>query len=156
MQRRQFLQAVPATLGGASLTLSPTAFPFVQTPSRTGPICLREFEGHMAPIKGMLALEGRRLLSWAADGDLRLWNGISGEAGPRLQSHVRGVEGVCLPARGRAVSRDSLEGTLRVWNLTRGYLELRIDTGLWNLKGIQDLGGGWVLGWGGRWALPGS
>ena len=74
--------------------------------------------GHQASVHGALALADGRVLSWSADGTLRVWDLATGE-GARFTGHEDAVDGALVLADGRVLSW-SVDGTLRVWDLATG------------------------------------
>jgi WD40 repeat protein len=90
-------------------------------------MCLAVLEGHTDGVKlgggaklcgvsGALVLADGRLLSWAHDRTLRLWDSTTGECLAVLRGHSEGVNGALALADGRLLSWSHNEKTLRVWD----------------------------------------
>ncbi len=85
----------------------------------------RVFEGHGDLVTGAYLLphgaeEPDRILSWARDHNLKLWEMETGEEVESLDTHTDVIDGVFLledPELALSFSRD---GSLRAWHLTEG------------------------------------
>ena len=84
----------------------------------TGEIVSR-LDRHTDAIKGVLALDRDRLLSWSKDSSLRLWNPETGEELVKMTRHTATVWGAVSLLDNRALSW-SYDGTVRVWDLATG------------------------------------
>ena len=87
---------------------------------------MRTLAGHTRAIYGAALLEGgRRVLSWSADGTLRLWDISSGES--RILSGHESVGGAVLLDWERRALSWAEDNTLRLWDLSSG--EARVLSG---------------------------
>ena len=73
-------------------------------------------EEHEGQINGVHVLRGNRLLSWAADGSIRLWNLENGSCLTHYIGHRSPINGVLLLDNDQALSWSD-DGTMRLWNL---------------------------------------
>ena len=82
--------------------------------SRVSP-CLAVLEGHQNDVKGALELRDGRLLSWAYEDSLRLWDRHSGACLATLEGHSDFVDGAIELRDGRILSWSN-DKTLRLWD----------------------------------------
>jgi WD40 repeat protein len=72
-------------------------------------------------VNGALILHDGRILSWAGDGSLRLWDEKNGAPVARWAGHVGRVTSVYLLGTRRVLSRDH-HGAICLWDLATGAL----------------------------------
>ena len=73
-------------------------------------------DAHMNHIIGVLAIDERRFLSWAWDGDLRIWSAEDGSLLGELRGHTMGVFG-CRMLDERRLLSWSQDGCARIWDV---------------------------------------
>jgi WD40 repeat protein len=85
------------------------------------PACLRTLEGHTKAVHGVaMTPNGRRAVSGASDGTLRVWDLETGYSRV-LEEHRGAVNAVAVTPDGRRAVSGASDGTLRVWDLETGY-----------------------------------
>lgn len=88
----------------------------------------RVFEGHTAPVEGLVVRpHGRTALSASADGTLILWSIETGELLSRFAGHTDAVHDVVLLPDGRQAISASADGSLILWNLETGVALQRFE-----------------------------
>ncbi|MGE3819981.1 MAG: WD40 repeat domain-containing protein, partial [Isosphaeraceae bacterium] len=81
----------------------------------------RAYQGHFGTVTGVSATEdGRRVISVAADGTLRVWDALSGEPRWNAPAHVGAVSGLTPLNDGRRVVTAGDDGLIRVWDVATG------------------------------------
>jgi WD40 repeat protein len=107
--------------------------------------CLRVLGGHTGSVKGALELSDGRILSWASDGTLQLWEGQNGALLEILKGHIDEVNGALEFADGRILSWSS-DKTLRLWDRS-GVPLATLGGHTASVDGIRLLGDGRMLSW---------
>jgi WD40 repeat protein len=83
--------------------------------------CVRTVFGHVAVANAVgLCADGRRAVSAADDGKLKVWDLGTGEYLRTLEGHSGPVQAVALHADGRRAVSASDDGTLKLWDLGTG------------------------------------
>jgi hypothetical protein len=130
------LRQVPGTSGGCTMTVhlrphlpleGPTGavrlLAAVPGPGLAGPVArratlLRRFTGHTDSVWAVtFAPDGRRVLSGAMDGTIRLWERDTGRELRCLKGHTEGVTGIAFAGDGLRALSSSLDGTVRLWDV---------------------------------------
>jgi WD40 repeat protein len=83
--------------------------------------CLRVIEGPDAVLAVVIHGDGRRVVSAAHDGLLRVWDIRTGECLHTLAGHTGGVRTVAIHGDGLRVISGSDDSTLKVWDINTGY-----------------------------------
>jgi WD40 repeat protein len=102
--------------------------------STTQEVVLR---GHGHPVRGVaFSPDGRRIVSGAHDGTVRVWDRHTGSELLCLKGHEKWVTSVAFSPDGRRIVSGSDDGTVRVWDAERGgeLLCLRVHRG-----GVQSV-----------------
>jgi WD40 repeat protein len=88
---------------------------------------LQVLEGHAGRIRDVhMSSNGRRAVSTASDGTVRIWTLGATEIEHHVRGHVTGVDAVAIRGgRGISISRD---GELRAWDVASGVTTLRTGT----------------------------
>ena len=76
----------------------------------------------------IIELQGDRLITWAGDGDLRLWNADVGTCLQVFSEHQVDVVGAGLLSDGSVVSRSYDDGAYRIWNPSTGLMRKITDS----------------------------
>ncbi|WP_295387638.1 AAA family ATPase, partial [uncultured Thiodictyon sp.] len=134
----------------AWLTAGKCDWTWLRNPQRVGRAvpdpCLHVLEGHTAQVKGALPLPDGRILSWSADGALRLWDGHSGAPLATLEGHTEWVWGA-LPIPDGSILSWSGDGTLRLWDGHSGAPLATLDGHTDGVLGALPLPDGRILSW---------
>jgi WD40 repeat protein len=81
----------------------------------------RVLRGHEGMVTSLVfSADGRRLVSGACDGTVRLWETSTGRELACLRGHERAVLTVDLSADGRHLCSGSFDATVRVWDAAAG------------------------------------
>ena len=72
-------------------------------------------KGHSGSVQGVRVLDDGRILSWAADGTLCIWDGESDQPKAKMNERTGPIEGAEIFNDGRIVFW-SKDGTLYVWD----------------------------------------
>jgi WD40 repeat protein len=109
--------------------------------------------GHAAPPRVVFSPDGRRLLSWSADGTSRLWDRAEGRMLRQLDRNEKGVAVTAgrFSADGSQVATVSADGTVRIWKAAAGdegpVRTVRCEAGLFHAADVSpDLAGLAVVG----------
>ena len=109
--------------------------------------------GHTAPPRVAFSPDGRRLLSWSADGSSRLWDRAEGRMLRQLDRNDKGVAVTTgrFSADGSQVATVSADGTVRIWKAAAGdegpVRTVRCDAGPFHAADVSpDLGSLAVVG----------
>jgi WD40 repeat protein len=106
---------------------------------------IRTLAGHQTGVNGVLALPDGRVVSWASDSALGLWDLRIGDCLP-LTGHSDIVNGALLTRAGDVLSWGG-DGTLRRWDLVTGTSRIaRKHNG--SIQSAQLLSDGRILWWG--------
>jgi hypothetical protein len=105
--------------------------------------CARVMEGHSGPVHGMTVLRDGRILSWSADGTLRLW-AEDGEPGPVFKGNLE-VYGAAQLNDGNLLSWG-LDKRLRLWSPTGTLVRELVGHG-YVVQGARQLPDGRILSW---------
>jgi WD40 repeat protein len=108
---------------------------------RTPNPCRAVLEGHTRMVMGALSLQDGRVLSWAGDATLRLWDPTTGTCHMVLEGHTDWIEGALQLPDGRILSWGDTT-KMRLWDvatgaclaLLEGHTE-RIIGALWHPEG---------------------
>ena len=109
--------------------------------------CLAVLEGHSAFVKGALALNDGRILSWSNDMTLRIWDVQSGRCFKVLEGHYDSVEGALALNDGRILSWSDDNKTLRLWDGQSGQCLKVLEGHSDSVKGALALKEGRILSW---------
>lgn len=104
----------------------------------------RTLRGHENWVNGALELPDNRLLSWGADGVVRLWS-ASGEILATLHGHEGPINGLLRLSNGKLLSW-SADATLRLWSNTGELLEVLLGHE-GPISGALELVDGRLLSW---------
>jgi WD40 repeat protein len=103
-------------------------------------------EGHTCSVYGAEPLPDDRLLSWSADGTLRLWDCASGAGLAVLEGHRKSVLGTQVLPDGRLLSWSD-DDTLRLWEGVSGAALAVLEGHIGPVVGAQTLPDGRLLSW---------
>lgn len=103
---------------------------------------------HQGSVWGaVFSADGRRILTWSADGTARLWDSDTGKPLAKPMRHQQAVNGALFSMDGRRILTWSLDGTARLWNLDVDYtwpkeylvLQVEVFTGTRLNEEVGDL-----------------
>ncbi|MCI0740274.1 MAG: WD40 repeat domain-containing protein [Gemmataceae bacterium] len=82
---------------------------------------VKKCDGHFGPVyDGAFAPDGKKFVTAAGDGSLRLWDARTGKELKRLEGHSGRVWTVAFAPDGRRVVSGGFDSTVRLWDLTSG------------------------------------
>jgi WD40 repeat protein len=85
-------------------------------------------EGHASPVRGVaVAPDGKRAVSAARDGTLKVWDLETGACLRALEGHTAPVGGVAMTPDGKRAVSASRDRTLKVWDLETGACLLTLE-----------------------------
>lgn len=99
--------------------------------------------GHTSAVNGVLELRDGRLLSWAWDNTLRLWNG-DGQTLAILIGHTENIEGALELQNGNLLTWSG-DSTLRLWDKDGRLLTIMLHDE--DIRGAIELRNGQLLTW---------
>ena len=114
--------------------------------------CIAVLEGHTGSVSGALELRDGRILSWAEDNTLRLWDVQTLQSLAVLEGHTDSVKGALELRNGRILSWASrnypdFDETLRVWERQTGKPLAKLEGHTNCIEGALELRDGWILSW---------
>lgn len=110
--------------------------------------CLAVLEGHTDKIGGVLDLRDGRVISWAEDHVLRIWDATAGNCLRVLQGHSLAVIGALVLPDGGILSW-SFDHTLRAWDIASGTCRAVLEGHTDQVNGALVLPSGYILSWAG-------
>jgi WD40 repeat protein len=105
----------------------------------------RPLAGHKGAIKGLVALEDDRIVSWSDDGTVRLWDASSGVCVATVARHHDSVLGIHLCSNQRLLSW-SQDGTVRLSTM-KGDSSILLDGHILPVMGAEMIDDERVLSW---------
>ena len=97
---------------------------------------LKELKGHTDNIEEVLELKkDNRILSWAMDKTLRVWNTTSGRCLMEFKGHTNIVEGALELKDGRILSWAG--GEIRIWDAIKGEPFTKLKAGIYADRALE-------------------
>jgi WD40 repeat protein len=108
-------------------------------------VSVRPLRGHEADVRGALALDRGRFVTWSEDGVLLIWHTAS-PGGPSTMNHGAAVVGAHSLSGERLLSWGSGQ-SLRLWNTTECTCISELNGHRGQVRGACGLAGGRILSW---------
>ncbi|HZO13699.1 MAG TPA: protein kinase [Polyangiaceae bacterium] len=112
---------------------------------REEPLLWREYVGGAAYA---IAVSPEVVAAASQDGPIYLFDAVTAEV-RLLRGHRDQVVGVAMTPDGRRIATSSLDGTIRIWDVTRGTLERVLEADKSGMHGVAFGDGGKLLAAGG-------
>lgn len=128
--------ATQLSTAAQSRTGAPWLCPLTASLTRPGGPLVQTLEGHTDWIDAVAVTpDGRRVVSGARDGQLKIWDLHSGQATATLEAHDGQITAIAVTSDGeRVVSAGYYDATVKVWDLESGE-----RLGTLKTEDVQDL-----------------
>jgi len=126
--------------------------PLIQSLTPPGGPLIQTLQGHIGLV-GAVAVtsDGKKAISGASDGTLKIWDLITGKEIQTLRGHIGSVRAVAFIPNGKKAVSGSLDRTLKIWDLTSQEIQtLSGHTGPVNAVAVTSDGKKAVSGSGDR------